>query len=62
MFSTEYNSAGIRLGTAIGLFAKTGEDEKPAVVRYRDFCGGADKRAALLKTLEMGGKFNEQYD
>ena len=24
--------------------------------------GGADKRAALFKTLEIGGNFNEQYD
>ena len=29
VFSTEYNKAGIRLGTAIGLFAKTGEDGRP---------------------------------
>ncbi len=60
VFSTEYNKAGIRLGTAIGLFAKTGEDAKPAVVRYRDFWG-TDKRAALFKTLEIEGEFNQQY-
>ena len=60
VFSTEYNKAGIRLGTAIGLFAKTGEDVKPAVVRYRDFWG-TDKRAALFKTLENQKNFDGQY-
>lgn len=60
VFSTEYNKAGIRLGTAIGLFAKTGDDEKAAVVRYRDFWG-KDKRAALYKTLEVEENFDEQY-
>ena len=60
VFSTEYNKAGIRLGTAIGLFAKTGEEEIQAVVRYRDFWG-ADKRSALVKTLEDDKNFNDQY-
>ncbi len=59
-FSTEYNKAGIKLGTAIGLFAKTGEDEKAATVRYRDFWG-KDKRAALYETLEVEENFDEQY-
>jgi predicted helicase len=60
VFSTEFNKAGIRLGTAIGLFAKTGEEAKAAVVRYRDFWG-TDKRAALFKTLDIEGDFDEQY-
>ncbi|MDR5729719.1 MAG: type ISP restriction/modification enzyme [Terriglobia bacterium] len=60
VFSTEYNKAGIRLGTAIGLFAKTGEEETQAVVRYRDFWG-ADKRSALVKTLEDEKNFDDQY-
>ena len=60
VFSTEYNTAGIRLGTAIGLFAKTSDEKKSATVRYRDFWG-KDKRAALFKTLENEEDFNEQY-
>jgi hypothetical protein len=60
VFSTEYNKAGIRLGTSIGLFAKTEETEAHALVRYREFWG-ADKRAALTKTLEHEGDFNAQY-
>jgi hypothetical protein len=60
VFSTEYNKAGIRLGTAIGLFAKCDESKSKAVVRYRDFWG-TDKRAALVKTLDHEGDFNSQY-
>ena len=66
-FSTEYNKAGIRLGTAIGLFAKTGKEEAQkgevqSVVRYRDFWG-VDKRSALLKTLDITKTdFNSQYE
>jgi hypothetical protein len=60
VFSTEYNKAGIRLGTSIGLFAKSDESEAKAIVRYREFWG-ADKRAALTKTLEHNGDFNAQY-
>ncbi len=60
IFSTEYNTAGIRLGTSIGLFAKTGEAYTQPFVRYREFWG-TDKRAALLKTLETTGDFNAQY-
>jgi hypothetical protein len=60
VFSTEYNREGIRLGTAVGLFAKTG-NTAPLTVRYREFWG-ADKRALLLKTLEYQGNFDSQYD
>jgi hypothetical protein len=60
VFSTEYNKAGIRLGTSIGLFAKNGETEGQAIIRYREFWG-VEKRAALLKTLEYEGDFNAQY-
>lgn len=59
VFSTEYNRAGIRLGTAVGLFAKTGDAQGQGTVRYRDFWG-TDKRAALLKTLEHDD-FDSQY-
>jgi hypothetical protein len=60
IFSTEYNREGIRLGTSVGLFAKTGGKE-PVTVRYREFWG-ADKRMALLKTLENTENFDAQYD
>jgi Type ISP C-terminal specificity domain/N-6 DNA Methylase len=60
VFSTEYNKAGIRLGIAIGLFAKSDESESKAIVRYRDFWG-TDKRSALVKTLDHEGDFNSQY-
>jgi hypothetical protein len=60
IFSTEYNREGIRLGTAVGLFAKTGGEE-PVTVRYREFWG-TDKRADLLKTLENTENFDEQYE
>jgi hypothetical protein len=38
IFSTEYNREGIRLGTSVGLFAKTGGKD-PVTVRYREFWG-----------------------
>ena len=60
IFSTEYNREGIRLGTSVGLFAKTGGTE-PVTVRYREFWG-TDKRAALLKTLENTDTFDAQYE
>jgi hypothetical protein len=60
IFSTEYNREGIRLGTAVGLFAKTG-GAQPVTVRYREFWG-TNKRAALLKTLENTENFDGQYE
>jgi Type ISP C-terminal specificity domain/N-6 DNA Methylase len=60
VFSTEYNREGIRLGTSVGLFAKTGGKE-PVTVRYREFWG-TDKRVALLKTLENNDTFDAQYE
>ena len=60
IFSTEYNREGIRLGTSVGLFAKTGGEEH-VTVRYREFWG-TDKRAALLKTLENADNFDAQYE
>jgi hypothetical protein len=60
IFSTEYNHEGIRLGTSVGLFAKTGGKEQ-VTVRYREFWG-TDKRAALLKTLENMDTFDAQYE
>lgn len=60
VFSTEYNREGIRLGTAIGLFAKTGSTE-PVTVRYREFWG-TQKREELLATLADRATLNERYE
>lgn len=60
IFSTEYNREGIRLGTAVGLFAKTGGTE-PVTVRYREFWG-TDKRVALLESLADKETLNAQYE
>lgn len=60
IFSTEYNREGIRLGTAVGLFAKTGGTE-PVTVRYREFWG-TDKRAALLESIADKETLNAQYE
>jgi hypothetical protein len=60
VFSTGYNREGITLGTSVGLFAKTGRGGEP-VVRYREFWG-SDKRALLLKTLDVDGDFDAQYE
>lgn len=60
IFSTEYNREGIRLGTAVGLFAKTGGIE-PQTVRYREFWG-TDKRALLVKSLADTETFDSQYE
>lgn len=60
IFSTEYNREGIRLGTSVGLFAKTGGTE-PVTVRYREFWG-TDKRASLLKSLADKESFDSQYE
>ncbi|MGH9734210.1 MAG: type ISP restriction/modification enzyme [Candidatus Acidiferrales bacterium] len=59
VFSTEYNREGIRLGTSVGLFAKSGGTE-PVTVRYREFWG-TDKRSALLKSLDAKETLNAQY-
>jgi len=51
IFSTEYNKAGIRVGTAVSLLVrKIKRDEKP-MVRYQQFWG-MTKRSDLLETLK----------
>jgi len=52
VFSTEYNSAGIRIGTAVGLMVATGETGGAKAVRFRDFWG-TTKRADLLASLSV---------
>ena len=50
VFSTKYNTAGIRLGTAIGLFTRKLQHNPVAAVHYRDFWGKS-KRAELRDSL-----------
>ena len=59
VFSTEYHSVGIRVGTVVGLMVrKAARGEKPSI-RYRDFWGGT-KRADLLESLKAP-KFGVNY-
>ena len=49
IFSTGFNKAGIRVGTAIGLFVKKDENETgKTTVRFRHFWG-KNKREELLE-------------
>jgi predicted helicase len=61
IFSTPFNREGIRLGTAIGLFARTQQrsGERARHVRYRDFWG-ARKREELLQSLDIPN-FEDPY-
>lgn len=69
VFSTEYNPAGIRTGTAIGLLVRRepGQRDGEPVVRYRDFWG-VDKRRELVASLcdergqlKIPAEFDHQY-
>ncbi len=52
IFSTEFNKAGIRVGTAIGLFVKKDENEtENSQVRFRHFWG-RNKHEELLESLK----------
>ena len=59
VFSTQYNTAGIRLGTAIGLFVRKLAHSPTANVHYRDFWGKS-KRAGLRDSLAVSD-FNGTY-
>jgi predicted helicase len=50
VFSTKYNPAGIRLGTAIGLFTRKLAHHPAKTVHYRNFWG-ASKRSDLRASL-----------
>jgi len=52
VFSTEYNKAGIRLGTAIALMVRKAKRDSQPAVRFRHFWG-VTKRADLLDTLKV---------
>lgn len=59
VFSTPQNRAGIRVGTAIGLFVRrTKRSDAPAVL-HRDFWG-IKKREELLSSLDVA-LFDKQY-
>ncbi|MCG2742246.1 MAG: N-6 DNA methylase, partial [Syntrophaceae bacterium] len=68
VFSTEWNKAGIRLGTAVGLFVKRGQTcgEREGItvadknVRFRHFWGRS-KREDLLASLDIQD-FDAQYE
>ena len=51
VFSTAHNREGIRVGTAIGLFSRTGNAGGTPMVRFRDFWG-VTKRADLVKSID----------
>ena len=50
VFSTEYHSVGIRVGTCIGLVVRKQKRGERKTVRYRDFWG-VSKRTDVLKSL-----------
>lgn len=52
VFSTEYNKAGIRVGTAISLLVRKRERDEKALMRCRQFWG-INKRADLLDSLKI---------
>lgn len=59
VFSTEYNKAGIRVGTTICLMARKTKRDKIPVVRFQHFWG-ATKRADLLESLK-NKQINRRY-
>ena len=64
VFSTDWNREGIRVGTTIGLFVKTGKPRKDKTVvpaiRFRHFWGAA-KRQELVDSLKVK-RFDTQYE
>jgi hypothetical protein len=59
VFSTEYNKAGIRVGTTVSLLVRKLEREEKPLVRFRQFWGSS-KRADLLNSLNVPN-FNSDY-
>jgi hypothetical protein len=60
VFSTEYHSVGIRVGTTIGLLARKEKGGTKSTVRYRDFWG-VTKRADLVDSLK-DKNFSSRYE
>lgn len=59
-FSTPFNKAGIRLGTAVGLFVRTSGTGAASSVRFRDFWG-TSKREDLVNSLNVS-PFDAEYE
>jgi hypothetical protein len=51
VFSTPHNRAGIKVGTAVALLARTANHRSPARIRFRDFWG-VTKRADILASAD----------
>ncbi len=60
VFSTPLNKAGIRVGTAVGLFLRHEVRKKKPTVKYRDLWG-VTKRADILASLNVS-PFDDQYE
>jgi hypothetical protein len=56
VFSTEYNKAGIRVGTAVSLMVRKKEREEKPLVRSRQFWG-TNKRADLLNASDIDDNY-----
>jgi hypothetical protein len=59
VFSTQYNKAGIRVGTAVALLVRKANRESQPATRFRHFWGPT-KRADLLKSLSASD-FDSHY-
>jgi len=60
VFSTEYNKAGIRVGTTVSLLVRKNEREEKPLVRFRQFWGST-KRADLVNSLNVSD-INSDYE
>ncbi|MCW5961949.1 MAG: N-6 DNA methylase [Pyrinomonadaceae bacterium] len=62
IFSTDFNKAGIRVGTAVGLFVRKNEEESgESEVRFRHFWG-RNKREELLESLDENEEVERQTE
>jgi hypothetical protein len=59
VFSSDHNTQGIRVGTAVALMVRHGQGSGTPAVLYRDFWG-TEKRAELVASL-TGTNFNASY-
>ena len=62
IFSTEMNPAGIRVGTAIGLFVRASQNDRKAQAKFRNFWGKS-KREDILASLraKTASEFDSRY-
>lgn len=60
VFSTQYNKAGIKLGTTVGLMVRKEEKQDKSIVYFRHFWG-VNKRQELINSLE-NKEFEQQYE